>query len=205
LCFGDNDFHVAQPMPPIAWRREPIVLRRSRGVFEQPLMILFFAALAVGAAAIAFVQTQHRYAFWSLIVAVVVSALLLLAERMIVTPGEQVRLALRTVAARLEANDINGVLDGISPQAEAMRNEVRTRMRQFKVLSVSIKPNLKVTVGPQRPPRTAEARFNAVATLNVPGGGQSPWTIPRRLVVRFRREGEAWQITEYESYDPIGR
>jgi hypothetical protein len=168
-------------------------------------MILFFAALAVGTAAVAFVQTRHAYAFWSLVIAVIVSAVFLLAERMIVTPGEQVRQTLRTVATRVEADDVDGVLQLISPQAESLRKEVRTRMRQFKVHSISIKPNLTVTVSPQRSPTTAEARFNAVATLQAPMGGDAPWTVPRRMVVRFCNEGDSWRITEYESHEPIGK
>jgi hypothetical protein len=167
-------------------------------------MILFWGTLLVAVAAGVWVQTRDSRAWWGLLLAVGLVVIAVLVERWVVTPGEEVKATLRTIARRLEANDVQGVLPYISPQSEPLRQEVRGYLRRVKVESISIKPNLTVTVGPQRPARSAEARFNAVATLEGPANFGGRFTVPRFMVVRFRREGEGWRVTDYESYDPRG-
>jgi hypothetical protein len=173
-------------------------------LFEQPLWILFFGTLWVAIAAVVWVQTRHPRALVALVVAVVAVAAALVVERLVVTPREQVAATLRTIARRLEANDAAGVLELVSPQSEDLRREIQTRMRQLTVKQVSIKPNLKVTLGTQRPATSAEARFNAVATLEDPQQLGGTFTVPRFLVVRFRREDDGWRVRDYESFDPRG-
>jgi hypothetical protein len=174
------------------------------GVFEQPILILLFGSLLVAAAAAVFIQSRHRLAAWGLLAALLMVVGAIVTERLVVTPGEQVKAALRAIAGRLEANDADGVLDWIAPQSEPLRQEVRNLLRQVKVRSVSIKQNLTVTAGSQRPVTTAEARFNAVATLDSPGGSGAPITVPRFVVVRFQREAGQWKVRDYESFDPRG-
>jgi hypothetical protein len=173
-------------------------------VFEQPLLILLFGTLLVVAMAVGFMQSQHRLAAWGLLAALLLVVTAFTIERLVVTPGEQVKRALRTLAGCLEANDTEGVMQWISPQSEALQQEVRSHLRRIHVRSISIKNNLTVTTGSERPISFAEARFNAVATLDVPGGASTPLTLPRFLVVRFRREAGQWKIRSYESFDPRG-
>ncbi len=173
-------------------------------LFEQPLLILFFGTLLVAVTAVIWVQTRHRRALIGLGVATLMVLGLLGLERWVVTPAEQVKSTLRTIARRLEANDVAGVMEYISPQSEALRHEVQARMRQIKVKKISIKRNLKVTVRSGQGGASAEARFNAVATVDGPRSFGGTFTVPRFVVVRFRREGERWRVKDYESFDPRG-
>ena len=69
---------------------------------------------------------------------------------------------------------------------------------------ISIKPNLKVNLGRPTPASSAEARFNVVATLEGPRDLGGTFTVPRFVIVRFRREADGWRVKDYESFDPRG-
>jgi hypothetical protein len=177
------------------------------GLLEQPLTILFWGSLWVAVAAATWVQTRHRLAAVALALAILSVLVMLGIERMVVTPAEEVESTLQTIARRLEANDVEGVLQYLSPTAESLRDEVRSYLRRVRVKTISIKSNLRVTTSSsRRPVRSAKARFNAVATLDGPAnwGGDASLTVPRLLVVRFRLEEAGWRVTDYESFDPRG-
>jgi hypothetical protein len=169
-------------------------------------MILVGGALLAALAAAVWVQTRHRLAAVALAVSIAGALAALAIERFVVTAAEEVELTLEAIADRLEANDTEGVLQYISSESESVRDEVRSYLRRVHVKSVSIKPNLRVTTAPGRPVRSAEARFNAVATVAGPArsAGDAELTVPRLLVVRFRRSDDGWRVTNYEAFDPRG-
>jgi hypothetical protein len=188
---------------------ERSILHRKRtcvSLLEQPLIILVAGSLLVAVAAAMWVQTRHRLAAIALLVAIGGTVAALVLERLVVTSGEEVEATLHALAERLEANDVDGVLRYISPQHEALRQEARSYLRRIRVKSISIKSNLQVTTAPGRPVRSAVARFNAVAAIEGPAnwGGGAELTVPRLLVVRFRRGDDRWLVTDYESFDPRG-
>ena len=76
-------------------------------------------------------------------------------------------------------------------------------MKRVQIERISVKRNLKVVVGVGRPPRSAEAQFNAVATITPRQFGED-MIIPRFVVVRFRFENDRWLIKDYELFDPRG-
>jgi hypothetical protein len=170
-------------------------------LFEQPLIVLFVGAIFVAVAAVFWVQTQQPRALAALAFSVLALAGALAIEYMVVTPAEEVEQVLADVALALEANDPERVASYLASSAEELRQEVRSRLRMVTVRSISIKSNLRVTVVGQS---SAEARFNAVATLAIGGGNGGEQVVPRFLVVRFRREQGAWRIVDYEQFDPRG-
>lgn len=171
-------------------------------LFEQPLAIVFVGALAFAIASAVWLQTRQRGAFWAVLATLALIAVTLLVERLVVTDAEQVRATLRRIADRVEQNDLPAVLQSISSTAPALRAEASQVLDQVVVSSVSIKRNLRVEVVRRGDRTTAEARFNAVATVTDRRGLYGTQVLPRFLVVRFLWENDAWRVIHYQVFDP---
>ena len=171
---------------------------------EDPLAVLFFGALWVAVAAVAWTQTRDRRAFLALMFGIALTAAGLIVERLVVTPREEIAGVLHAAAQALESNDTSRVVSYLASSAGDLQSEVRQRMKIVRFQKVSIKRNLEVTLGAARPSSRAEARVNAVATLDGPADFGKAIVVPRFLVVEFVREGDQWRIASYEDFDPRG-
>lgn len=173
-------------------------------LFEEPLKIILIGTLGVAVTAIAWVQSQRNKLLLVAAGLAFVTIGMVMIERVIVTPREEVEATLRGVAQALEANDVAAVEAYLDPAAETLRQEVATRMKVIHVEKISIKRNLEVTLGAGKPPHSARARFNVVATLDSPQAMTERFTVPRLLIVDFRYVGSRWLIVGYEHFDPRG-
>jgi hypothetical protein len=170
---------------------------------EQPLPIVF-SGLSIVAALIAGLLKTGR---WSLLAAAVAAGLatlgLVVMERLVVTPREEVRATLFVVADMLERNDADGVLGYVSAGRPQLRDEARLRMSQVEILEVRIKRNLKITVAAERGLEVAEARFNVVIRVRGRQGMLDSRPQPRFCVVNFRKEEDGrWRVRDYRLEDP---
>ncbi|MCA9148262.1 MAG: hypothetical protein KDA92_03125 [Planctomycetales bacterium] len=168
-------------------------------LLEQPLVILFVGAIFVAIAAIVWTQTQQPRAFFAMLACIAAVAGSLLLEHFVVTTAEEVEYRLHEVARALEANDIDRVLTFVSADSTELQAEIRRSLRMVNVKKISIKSNLKIQIGASG--KSAEAKFNAVATLVAYG---SETVLPRRIVVNYRLEAGQWQVVNYEAFDPRG-
>jgi hypothetical protein len=171
---------------------------------ENPLAVLFFGALWIAVAAVAWTQTHDRRALLALLAGIALTVTGLVVERLVMTPREEIAAVLQQVAQALEANDSARVLGLLAPSATELQAEVRQRMRLVRFLKVSIKRNLEVQLGAGNPPNQAEARFNVVGTLDGPSDYGKSLVVPRFLIVQFVREGTTWRIASYQDFDPRG-
>lgn len=171
---------------------------------EQPLPILAIGAVMMAVAAMAWAHTRQRWAAVSVLGALLLTLGGLALEKFVVTPAEQVADTLDAIARQLERNQPEGLLPFVSASNQELRNEILQRLKMVTVQTVSVKSNLQVTTGRSNPPRTAEARFNAVASLKDRSGYGGDFTVPRFFTVHFVREDDQWRVIRYEMTDPIG-
>ncbi|MBX7167938.1 MAG: hypothetical protein K1X74_16510 [Pirellulales bacterium] len=173
-------------------------------LFEDPTTVLVAGALIEVLLAVVFFRTGRGAILLAMGAVAALVAVLLLVERLVVTPREQVEAALATLKARLEANDVEGVVDCLAPEAQALAGEARSRMPQVDIRHVGI-AQLEIGVSEQRgQPAAASARF----LCRVEGqdrAGQSPYdNFVRRFTVAFRHDGGRWLVTGYEDEDAFG-
>ncbi|HZZ73379.1 MAG TPA: hypothetical protein VFE24_14085 [Pirellulales bacterium] len=119
-------------------------------------------------------------------------------ERLVVTPREQVEKALYAAAAAVESNNLNAVLDTISPTAKEMRADLRARLPNYKIDRVSIKSDLAITVNDLTAPPTARAEFHVVVTGGDRAGNFHDMSYPIFLTVYFERQGDRWLMSGYD-------
>lgn len=170
-------------------------------MFDQPLMILVWSSMAFAGMAAWYVATRSRWAMAGCILVVVGAVGLLVIERMVVTPEEQIRIDLHRLARDLETNDLQRIAAGIDPSATQILADVERAQRFATIKKVSIKSNLEIQVAPGNPPRKANATFNAVATLQLKTG--EPQIVPRIVDLRLTYQQDRWLVQEYELKAPV--
>jgi hypothetical protein len=163
---------------------------------ESPWPILAIGIVIEAVLAMMLLRTGQGRILWAILGVAPVVALGVLIEWAVVTDGEAIADTLYACAAAVEANDIEGLLEHISPSAEKTRADARLVLSQFEMRMARIR-GLEIAVDRAAKPPTAKAEFVAF------GKGRSRTeTLPydhdtRRVIVNLRREGDRWLVVDY--------
>ena len=171
-------------------------------LLESPLPALTGGSLLTAMLIGGWVQTARR---WTLLAATGVIAItisLVLLEKHVETEREQVTTTLKEIVQVVEQNDLEGLLEHIHPEAEAILHKARREFPNYHFGEISIRPNLEVSTA-QGPPATAQATFNVVADGSISGLGLEDTSVRRYVEVDFKKNGERWQIFRYEHFEPF--
>jgi hypothetical protein len=171
-------------------------------LFESPILILAVGVVAVAILSAALVQTGRRsFLYWAGAM-VVLTASMLLVERLVVTDVEQITAMLHGLSDDLSRNDHPAVLEHISVNSSELRRQAEQVLNQVEIESASIKRNLKVSVPPNRQSTVATASFNAVITASDRQSIVTDQPYPRFFILDLRKEDGRWRVTRYEHHDP---
>lgn len=170
-------------------------------IFVESPWFWMLSGLAVEAAlAIALLRSQRGYLIWVMLGVAVLTLGGLGLERLVVTEREAVAMTLDAGAAAAEANDVNRLLDCISPQAQKPRNFARWVLSQATIQEARVR-DLEIKINRLTSPPTASARFLAVGRGR-DRGGQIPYEVfARRVTVTLRLEGGRWLATDFTIED----
>lgn len=172
-------------------------------LLESPLAVAALGLVPVTAAAIVYAQTKSRESFAALLTAVVLAVAAVFAERLYETPREQVRSAVATLFAAIEANDLPGVLRQIDPQETAgVRADAETLMPLFTVESAGVGGDVEVAVstGPNPGGEGATATASLTPLIRVQhrrSGAAGAYF--DALDIQFTRRGGRWLVTGYQA------
>ena len=170
----------------------------------QPAMIGLLAAFAAWTF---WFMTKKKALLITTIVVAVGTLGIIVIEQLIVTDAEQLRTDLYLVAGAVQANDLDTVLDYISPQAENLVAEAKFEMSQIIFKKLSVKrlsdPEIDLTSNPP----TASISFNAIVAVD---GSKSKYygNIPHasgatRATLNYEKDSQGkWKIVSY-NYKPI--
>ena len=124
----------------------------------------------------------------------------LVVERLIVTDREAIEMTLDKAVAAVKANDIDRLLECISPSAKDIQDQSRWVLSRYVVESAWIR-NLEITVNNHTSPPTAKAKFTAIGQ-GKDNMGQVPYRgYSVQVVVDLRKEGDRWLVTGYGGDD----
>lgn len=171
-------------------------------IMEQPVAIALGGLIVVVALLGGLLETGRRSLLYAAVVAGLLTVTLLVVERQVVTPREEVRATLQRIANLLEEDDIPAVMQHLSTSRSELREKVRYGLRRFQVLEAQIKRNLTIDVATHHGMEVAEARFNATARLRGRRGMVDERPYPRFVVVNLRKEEGQWRVRAYEDHDP---
>lgn len=167
---------------------------------ESPWPILVIGIAVEAVLAMTLLRTGQGRVLGAMIGVAVFVLLGLLVERLVVTDREAVGDALDAAAAAVEANNLDRLLDCVSPKAEKTRKDSRYVLGLCEFQKARI-CDLEITVNRLTSPPTAKAKFRAIGQAK-DRSGQIPYQgFARWVTVTMRKEGDRWMIGDYTVED----
>jgi len=172
-------------------------------LMENPYTIVLGGLALVVILIAGLLKTGRKSLLYAAVGVVVATIGLFVLERTTITPREEVRATLHLIAHELEQNNVEGVLAYVSDSLPKLKQEARSRMDEVEVTEVDIKRNLTIDIIEAKGMQIAEARFNCVIRAKVKRFSDTPQTLPRFFIVRFREDANGrWRVRNYEMNDP---
>ncbi len=167
-------------------------------LLESPLAVGALGLLLITLAAIPYVQTRSRGAFWLLVAAVLLTAGGIAFERWWQTPREQVRSSLSELFEAIRSNDLPAVLRRIDAGATDVQEDAQTLMPMFNVESASVGGEVAVELpaGPLSDGAIAIAKLKPLLRVQHKQSG-AVGAYFDKLEVDFVRRGDDWLINAY--------
>ena len=163
---------------------------------ESPWPILVFGIIAEAVLAVALVRTG-RGIYLAAMAGVAIAVLLgVLVERLVVTDRKLVAQTIDGAAAALEANDLNRVLQFVSPTADDTRERARQALGLAEFVEVKVR-NLEIAIVRTTSPPTAKATFTVWVTGKDRRGDLGQVSRPVGLVLHLRLESGRWLIADH--------
>ena len=164
---------------------------------EDPKVVVFIGILAVAMLASILPRTQRYVLVFSGMAGVVLLTVAgVVVERLVVTEREQIEAVLDGIAAALEDNDLEALLQHVSPEAEKTRYRATLALEQVIVTDARVR-NVEIVVNRLTSPVTAEIRFDGVVRYEFRGGTLGRDFYPAKFVVELRLEGDRWLVTDH--------
>ncbi len=171
-------------------------------LMESPLTIVVVSVLVDLALIAALIRSGRGMILGLLGLSVLVSAGLLVAERMVVTDREAIRAAIDRIGDALVTNDLNKVLALLDPNATTLRERARGVLPQFNFKEASVGGDVKVVIQPAANPPTATAEFIGRFRLTAKHGGTLGYDqAVDRIHFGLKKIDGQWLISEAESMD----
>jgi hypothetical protein len=171
---------------------------------ENSLPIWTAGAVALTMALVVYLQTRSNSALGGMVAVVVIATALLALEAWIETPREAVERTLYELTNTVEANDVAGTLQLISPSATRLRSDVETLMPLVKIELANVVGSPEIEIMESRkPPAIVKAQVVIQATVHRDG---MKGTYGDKFVLGFDRAGDHWLLTDLLSsnkgYEP---
>jgi hypothetical protein len=168
---------------------------------ENSLTIWMLGAIALVMALVVFYQTRTSGALCGVLGVLAVTAAFLLISWLIETPREAVQKSLYGLAARVEANDVQGVLGYLAPTVNSqLRKDVETLLPLVRVERARVvgEPEINVENSANPTSATVECRGVIVAVNRkdgVKGGAADQFSL------KWIRQGDRWLLESYKSQE----
>jgi hypothetical protein len=171
--------------------------------FEGPWPILVTGVILETILIVALVRTGRAAILWGVAGLGLLIAGLLLVERLVVTDNERIRETLDGVAAAAAANDLNGVLAYIGPDAKDVRDLATNSLRRIKVRETKIGNDLSIAITQQGGAPSALATFTGRIRAEVHGEALGHDTYVGRFSVGLVKQGDKWLVVAFQRRDLV--
>lgn len=170
---------------------------------ESPWPILVIGIAIEAVLAILLLRTGLGRFLWAMLGVAVLTLAALMVERLVVTEREAVTDTIDACVAAIEANDLNRLLEHVSPSAMQPRADARWVLGRFEFRMARIS-NLEFTINRLTSPPTAKAKFKALAAATDRQGEVPYQSLSGVVTVTLRKEGGRWLVADYDR-SAVGR
>lgn len=167
-------------------------------LFEDPTLIISVGVLGQVILAIILIKSGRTVTLLPMLGLLLLTTLGVFIEWVVVTDAEQVSDTIEATRNAVAANNLPDVLKHLAPDAIDLRTRVSAVLPKLKVDEANVK-NLKVTINTKAEPLTARAEF--IGNITVTGMNMTQQKVVRLFVVKLRRDGDQWLLTEAEHRD----
>ncbi len=178
-------------------------------LLENPLPIYAVGTVLATVCGLAFLARRNLPSLFALIGVVVLTLLLVVVERVVVTEREQVEAALQQLMRDVEAGDMSAVLARIDSGAAKMRNDVEKLMPQAEIKDTGA-TSVRVEVDADTEPMTATSRFRGKVDGVHRRSGMRVFFFDE-VEINWVKRGEQWLAEAYavkikgKAIDPVGQ
>lgn len=171
----------------------------ATALLDSPLAIAAVGGVAITFTAIVFAARRSGASLAALGAVTAITLGLLVVERLVVSPGEQVEAALDALLAAIEANDVAAVLAHIDPAAAKIRADVQSLVPLLRVEAANA-GTVQVEVDEAAQPPAAVATFRAfLHGVHVRTAARVGY-INQRVDLHWQKRGDQWLVTSYTAY-----
>jgi hypothetical protein len=164
---------------------------------EDPKLVILLGIVSLAVLASLLHRTErYGLVFLGMAGVLVLTVAGVLVERFVVTEREEVEAVVDGLAAALEANDVEGVMQYLSPSAEHTRSRARWAMGQIIVLDTGVR-HLEITINRLTSPTTAEIRFDGTIRYDYKNPGIGRNFYAARFVVLLEQQDGRWLVTDH--------
>ena len=170
-------------------------------LFESPWPFLLTGLVIEAILIVALVRTSRGAIGWAIAGVGLLTVGLVVLERFIVTDDELIRETLHGAAAAVSANDLNGVLAYISPEAVELRNRANETFRRTKFHDAKIGNDLTITTNYQGAAPSALATFTGRFRAELPREPIGHDLFVFRFSAGLVKQGDKWLVFAVERRD----
>lgn len=167
-------------------------------IFENPLWLGVGGLFVAVVAGVLWTQSGARSAWLTGLVAVALTAVLVLVSIRVETDREQVKRTIQEVADAVEANDLKRVMSYIHPNAAAGVARAQQELPQYRFREAHMSQLKSIVVNPNSTPPTAVAEFHVIVDLEAEGQHAR---FPRFVKAYFVKDNARWLVRDYEHFD----
>jgi ketosteroid isomerase-like protein len=117
------------------------------------------------------------------------------------TDREQIESRMHEIAAAVEANDHDAAVAIIADPTTRAQAKAELRRWTFQVARVNQIRSIELIAGTFPP--EADADIVAKVELSGTSSGQT-YRVPRRLILKFQKNGDQWQVIDYQHLPIVG-
>lgn len=163
---------------------------------ENPVPIWAVGAVLATFAGLVFLTRRNLPSLFALLGVVLLTLLLVLVERVVVTEREQVESAVGRLATAVEANDLPAVLALLDPASIKPRSDAQTLMPRLRIAKAHVAGTLAVEVDTMTNPHSATSRFRALLeAVDIRSGMKFVYFDEVEIV--WHLQGDRWLVTDY--------
>jgi hypothetical protein len=167
-------------------------------IFEDSVPTMIVGGLTAAILGGGWIQTGRKWLLYLMIAAIALTVALVIVERLVVTPREQVKATLFEIARLVADNELQAAVDYAYSGSPHIRDMALAELSRYHFHSVDIKRNLTIAVFPDHDPPRATADFNVVVSLDTRDGFLQERRIPRFVEVTLLREEDGqWRVSNY--------
>jgi hypothetical protein len=167
---------------------------------EDPTMFIFLGIVIEAVLGIVLFRTGRGFLVWIMLGVLALCLTGIIGQRFIITERKRVIQTLDGIEIALEANDLNGVLDYLEPEAAHCRNDARMALNLIVIHSAPYS-NLEININHLTSPPTANVTLSALINFN-DRRGESPYNnYPAHFTLIMRKHGERWLVEDYTQED----